>query len=182
MTAGPQFDLGEDAEVRPFEPDDAWDLFAVVDAERERLRVWLPWVDRVLSVEDERAWLESVVPTGGNLGGLGIFVAGQVAGGIGLRRDASGVSGDIGYWLSKDYEGHGLVTRASRILIEHAFSQLGLHRITIHAAPDNARSRAIPDRLGFTREGVLREAERTGTGYRDLVVYGLLEREWRARP
>ena len=181
MTTGPQFDLGGDARVRHFRSDDARDLFAVVEAERERLRVWLPWVDRMLSVEDERAWIESVAATEGSLDGFGIFVAGHVAGVIGLRRDAFGVSADIGYWLSKDYEGRGLVTRASEMLIEHAFSQVGLHRITIHVAPDNARSRAIPERLGFTIDGVLREAERTGTGYHDLVVYGLLEHEWRAR-
>ena len=50
--------------------------------------------------------------------------------------------------------------------------------MTICAATDNARSRAIPGRLGFTEEGLMREAGRTGTGYHDLVVYGLLEHEW----
>jgi ribosomal-protein-serine acetyltransferase len=51
--------------------------------------------------------------------------------------------------------------------------------VTICVAPDNARSRAIPARLGFTEEGLLREAERTSTGYHDLLVYGLLEQDWR---
>jgi ribosomal-protein-serine acetyltransferase len=71
------------------------------------------------------------------------------------------------------------VTRACRALIAHAFGELGVHRVTIRVAPDNVRSRAIPERLGFTKEATLREAGRTdGRGYVDLVVYGLLDREW----
>jgi ribosomal-protein-serine acetyltransferase len=50
--------------------------------------------------------------------------------------------------------------------------------VTIRVAPDNARSRAIPERLGFTEEGVMREAGRSALGHHDLVVYGLLDREW----
>jgi len=45
-------------------------------------------------------------------------------------------------------------------------------------APDNARSRAIPERLGFRQEGVMREAGASALGHHDLVVYGLLDREW----
>jgi RimJ/RimL family protein N-acetyltransferase len=57
----------------------------------------------------------------------------------------------------------------------------GVHRVVIDAASANLRSRRIPERLGFTREGVLREAGRGPCGYQDLVVYGLLDREWRRR-
>ena len=57
---------------------------------------------------------------------------------------------------------------------------MGLHRVEIRAAEDNLRSRAIPERLGFEQEGVLREAERVGERYHDLVVYGLMASEWQA--
>jgi ribosomal-protein-serine acetyltransferase len=63
--------------------------------------------------------------------------------------------------------------------VTYGFESMGLHRITIRAAPGNTRSRAIPERLGFVQEGVLREAGRVGEGYTDLVVYGVLDREWR---
>jgi len=74
------------------------------------------------------------------------------------------------------------VTRACRALIDRGFGELRLHRITIHAAPDNARSRAVPERLGFTQEAVLRGAGKTAMGYVDLVVYSMLDQEWQARP
>ncbi|HXF36734.1 MAG TPA: GNAT family protein [Actinomycetota bacterium] len=170
-----RFALGAGALVRPFEPEDAEELFAVVDGERARLEAWLGWVGLVRDAEDERAWIEG---TRDPLERLGIFVDGRVGGGIGMHRDPFGVWGEIGYWVASAFEGRGLVTAATRALIDHAFRELGLHRIEIQAAPGNARSRAIPERLGFRREGVRREAGRSPGGYVDLVVYGLLEDEW----
>ena len=58
--------------------------------------------------------------------------------------------------------------------MDHAFGELGLHRVEIKAAEGNRRSRAIPERLGFEQEGILREAECVDDRYMDLVVYGLL--------
>ena len=80
----------------------------------------------------------------------------------------------MGYWVAAEHQGRGLVTRAAKALIEHAFADLGLHRVEIRAATENVRSRAIPERLGFTQEGVLREAELVNGRYQDLAVYGLL--------
>ena len=64
-----------------------------------------------------------------------------------------------------------------------AFDELGFHRVFIRAAPGNVRSRAVPERLGFVEEAVLREEARgaVARGFHDLVVYGMLEDEWRAR-
>ena len=70
------------------------------------------------------------------------------------------------------------MTLAVRALVEHAFRGLRVHRVEIRAAVDNVRSRAIPERLGFTNEGVLRGAQRFPDRYEDLVVYSLLAPEW----
>ena len=64
--------------------------------------------------------------------------------------------------------------------MEHAFGPWDLQRISIEAAPENTRSRAVAERLGFREEGLLREAERVGSRMLDHVVYGLLAEEWRA--
>ena len=55
-----------------------------------------------------------------------------------------------------------------RALVDHAFGELELHRVEIQAAGANRRSRAIPERLGFQQEGILREAECVGGRYLDL--------------
>jgi hypothetical protein len=52
-------------------------------------------------------------------------------------------------------------------------------RVEIRAAPENARSRAIPERLGFTQEGTLRQVERVGDRYLDNVVYAMLAEHWK---
>jgi ribosomal-protein-serine acetyltransferase len=173
--------LGGGVKARPVHRDDADALFAAIDAERERLGAWLPWVDTINSVEDERNWVKGVLARDQPVPPLVIAVEGRVVGGIQIDVAPFGVGAEIGYWIVKEFEGRGLVTAACRALIDHAFGELRVHRVVIHAASANLRSQRIPERLGFTREGVLREAGRGPQGYQDLVVYGLLDREWGGR-
>jgi ribosomal-protein-serine acetyltransferase len=174
-------DLGDGVVLRRYTPGDAEALFAAVDAERERLSEWLPWVELMDSVEHERRWVESSLADERSLMATGIFEGEELAGGAGLSVDPIGVVGEIGYWIRKPYEGRGLVNKATSALIDIGFDEVGLHRICVRAAPQNLRSRAIPERLGFTIEGVHREEGRGSRGFHDLIVYGLLEDEWRRR-
>jgi ribosomal-protein-serine acetyltransferase len=68
----------------------------------------------------------------------------------------------IGYWLARDEQGRGTMTEAVRAHLDHGFATWTLNRILIQAAVENARSRAIPERLGFREEGILRQVERVG--------------------
>lgn len=174
----PLFDLGDGVEVRLLEPSDAAQVFEVIDRERARLRVWFPWVDATKGPEDVRGFIRRSRASADDVEALAIVDDGEVVGGIGLRVDPLQGDSELGYWIDAEHEGRGLVTRACRALIDHAFGELELHRVTIRAAPHNARSRAVPERLGFRQEALLREAGRSAEGYHDLVVYGLLDREW----
>jgi ribosomal-protein-serine acetyltransferase len=88
----------------------------------------------------------------------------------------------IGYWLAADRQGQGIMTRAVAALVGHALTAWALHRVEIRVATANARSRAIPERLGFRREGTLRGAERHGERFLDLDVFALLAPEWGGAP
>jgi ribosomal-protein-serine acetyltransferase len=178
VTRPARFDLGDGAELRRYTPDDADAIFAVIDADRDHLRAWLPWIDPMTTPEYERAWLSAVLSNEDAMEGYGIFVDDALAGGAGLSIFPFNVAAEIGYWIATPYEGRGFVTRACRALIDYAFTDGGLHRVVIRAAPGNTRSRAIPERLGFTEEGVMREEGIAAGGYHDLIVYGLLETEW----
>lgn len=173
-------DLGDGAVLRRYAMEDIDALWAAVEAERARLGVWMPWVEDTKTIDDERRWLEGVVADEHSLEGCGLWVDGGFAGGVGLMpRDPWGVSGELGYWIVTEHEGKGLVTRACRVLIDIGFRELGLHRVVVRAGVENMRSRAVAERLGFREEGIERGACRGSGGFYDLVVYGMLEEEWR---
>ena len=65
--------------------------------------------------------------------------------------------------------------------MEHAFGELGLNRVSIACATENKKSCAVPERLGFRREGVVRQAERHYDHFVDHAVYATLASEWRKR-
>jgi ribosomal-protein-serine acetyltransferase len=167
------------AVLRRLSVDDAAALFAAVDAHRARLGAWFPWVEATRTARDEESWIRQARMDPEARDGLGIFVDDALVGGAGLMVDPFRIVGEIGYWIVPDHEGRGLVTAAVRVLLREGFEAMGLHRIAIRAGVDNARSRAIPARLGFREEGVLRGEGKGSGGYYDLVVYGLLEDEWR---
>jgi len=171
----PFLDVGDGIELHRLEPHDAETLQSVIEANRERLMLRMSWTEGS-TVETTRTFIASAGEDA--LDPLGIFVRGELVGTVGARPDPLRGDAEIGYWIAASHEGRGIVTRACRTLIGHAFAHPGVHRVTILAAPDNERSRAIPERLGFTREGVMREAGWSSLGYHDLVVYGLLADEW----
>lgn len=84
----------------------------------------------------------------------------------------------IGYWIDEEHEGRGLVTQASRALTEVAFRDLSMHRVWLSADPQNTRSCAVAERLGFRREGVHREDMLMNGRFRDTVIYAALEDDW----
>lgn len=110
---------------------------------------------------------------------LGIFYNDSLIGCIGVHSiDWCNHKTSIGYWLDRRYQRKGIMTKACAGLLDYLFGELSLNRIEIRAAVENARSRAIPERLGFTLEGQIREAEWIEDHFVDHVVYGLLKQEW----
>jgi ribosomal-protein-serine acetyltransferase len=171
-------DLGEGAILRRLVLGDLEGIWAAVERERDRLTEWMPWVPLTATIDDERVWLERVVADETSFEGGGVFVADRYIGGVGLMLGAYGIAGEIGYWIDAEHEGRGFVTRAVLALIDIGFGEIGLNRIEIRAGVDNRRSRAIPERLGFTFEGVERGGGRGMHGYHDLNVYSILRDEW----
>jgi [ribosomal protein S5]-alanine N-acetyltransferase len=88
---------------------------------------------------------------------------------------------EIGFALARAHWGQGLCGEALRRVLAFAFDDLALHRIEADVDPRNARSIASLERLGFRREGHLRERWHVGTEICDGLFYGLLAPEWRAR-
>ncbi|MFF9568419.1 GNAT family N-acetyltransferase [Streptomyces sp. NPDC014685] len=103
----------------------------------------------------------------------------QLVGAVTLNCDLAMKTGEIGYWIDAAFEGRGLVTRAATEVLDQAFGPMGLDRVELRTGTDNVRSRSVARRLGFTEEGLLREAVIFPNGERDDdVIHGLLAREW----
>lgn len=176
-------DLGGGLELRLLEERHAEEVFRATERNREQLREWLPWVDRTHSVEEPRQFILKSLEQYANREALsaGIFAYGELAGTIGLHKvDMLNHGTSIGYWLGGAYQGRGLMTRACRAMVSHAFAEYALHRIEIRCAPGNVKSCAIPQRLGFVREGTAREAEWVNDRYLDLVIWGMLVQDWKS--
>ena len=175
-----RFDLGGGAELREWSADDAEEAYAEVDQNRDRLRDWLPWVDATRSPEDVRSFIERCAQSEGRQRSFGIYVDGVLAGNIGLTLDEDN-GGEVGYWITAAFEGRGLITEAVRALFRYGFEERGFRRMQLTAAVENERSRSVAERLGMTREGVLRRAGRIREDrYLDLVMYSMLREEWEA--
>ena len=168
--------IDEQTIVRTLTIDDAEVIFHAIDANRDRLRPYMHWERTTRSPDDVRAFIERSLASTTDEDANGIWVAGEFAGNVGLRIDPAELhTGEIGYWNVRSFEGRGLITEACRRFIEHGFGVRMLHRIEIHAAADNVRSRAVAERLGFTLEGTMRDGHgMPDDTYVDQVVYGLL--------
>jgi ribosomal-protein-serine acetyltransferase len=174
-------DLPGGAALRLLEESDADELFALTGRNREHLGPWMPWVPGTRSAEDTLAFIRLARRQGADNDGLQTAIVrdGAIAGVVGFHKvDWQNRATSIGYWLSADEQGRGTMTEAVRALVDHAFGAWRLERVEIAAAVDNARSRAIPERLGFRPEGVRRRAERVGDRFLDLVVYAMLAADW----
>ena len=88
---------------------------------------------------------------------------------------------EAGIALGRASWGRGLGTEALGLLFDFAFEQLQLHRLEADIDPNNARSLALFERLGFQREGYLRERWHLLGEIQDSIWMGLLRREWAAR-
>jgi len=175
------FRLGDGAELRLLEERHAAQLAALTDQSRAYLREWLPWVDHSRTVEDSRVFIAGGLRQLADNNGFqaGIWSDGALAGVIGLHHiDWGNRRTSVGYWLGVGFQGKGLMTAACRAVVNDAFDDLGLNRVTIACATENRKSRAIPERLGFHLEGIERQAEWLYDHVVDHALYAVFADEW----
>ena len=161
-------------------PQYAEELFELTDRNRDFLQQWLPWLDKIKAASDTKDFIEVQLLRfqQGEALHVTIFYRQKIAGVVGYNQiDRDNSIGHLGYWLASKYNSKGIMTKSVRELIEIGFDYYKLNRIDIRCAVANSRSRAIPERLGFKNEGVMRQAAFLSDRYVDHVVYGLLKED-----
>jgi ribosomal-protein-serine acetyltransferase len=168
--------------LRLLEESDADELIALIDANREHLGRWMPWVQHEREAADVLPFIRGTRRQVADNDGLQTAIVdagGRIVGMVGYHAiDWPNRKSSIGYWLARDEQGRGTMTEAVRAHLDHGFGIWKLNRVLIQAAPENTRSRAIPERLGFREEGVLRQVEQVGDRMLDGVVYAMLADDW----
>lgn len=174
--------IDENLQLELVKLSDAQEIFNAVDSQREYLGEWLPFVPFIKEVADEEKFIQSNLETleqtkeyvfcirkNGNFVGLISFI----------KTDKANQKTEIGYWILKEFQKQGIVTKSVERLCDFAFNELGMNRLQIRCAVGNLPSKGIPKRLNFVFEGIERQGERASEGvFRDLEVYSKLKEDF----
>ena len=171
-----------DIELRLLKQSDSIDIFNMIDSQREYFGKWLPFVESTKQLSDTKNFVKSIVNTPKDLFEY-IFTIRKQKEFIGLigfkSTDKLNKKTEIGYWISKNHQKQGIVSKAVERLCNFAFNKLDLNRIQIKCAVENKASINIPKRLDFKFEGVERHGELlSGNVFTDLVVYSKLKSDY----
>jgi ribosomal-protein-serine acetyltransferase len=202
-----RLEIDQEISLRTFHPDDADPLFALLEGNRARLRPWIH--PRVLfetakatriftlecffdSLEDSPETLALFHQYSSELDGyflcprnaleMGIWFHNSLVGFITLSRlHDSFTAAEIGYWITVEHEGKGIVTRSVSALMDFAVDKMKILRFVIGCAVDNQRSRAVPERLGYRLHAIVSNGEEVGNLVYDRAIYGIRSSTWRER-
>jgi RimJ/RimL family protein N-acetyltransferase len=176
--------------IRCYEPSDAPLLKAAIDASLEHLRPWMPWIRFEPQTIAEKVELLRSFRGQFDLGTnfiYGVFNREETKqiGGSGFHDRGGEGSLEIGYWVAADAIGQGIATEVTAVQTRAGFEVCGLERVDIQVEPTNERSLAIPRKLGFTQEGVLRRRLEPSEGdgrRRDSVLFTMVRDELAGSP
>lgn len=171
--------------LRPFRRRDIEALYAAVRDSQTELAEYLPWATKAFTRagaagfvrESMRSWREGKAYDFSirfqerperHVGNISIWHVSR-----------SSRSGEIGYWIRTEDTGRGIATEATHEALRIGFGELSMHRMVLRVAVGNKASERVATKLGFVREGVLREDIQVGGRWMDHSVWGLLDHEYR---
>ncbi len=174
--------VDDDIELFLLMPHHAREFLDLVNANREFWSVWHPWVESLTNEAQVVRFIQrglTMLAEGSSVP-LGLRYQGQIVGRIiySYIEEKRGKL-EIGYQLDQRHTGKGIMTRAVRAMLNDAFTEMHMQKVEILCATINTKSRAIPERLGFQQEGIIRRGDRVNGVYHDLVIYGMLAEEWK---
>jgi RimJ/RimL family protein N-acetyltransferase len=170
--------VGEGVRLRPFRPDDAAEVFQAVVESGPALSRYETWAHPGFTITDAQDYVGWWIGSRGS--GAGRYFA--IEGPEGRFLGACGLSGidrahrcaGMGFWVRTSATGRGIASEAARLVVGFAFERLGLERVEVMAAVDNAASRRVAEKIGAQREGVLRRRLVLQGEPTDVVLYSLV--------
>lgn len=159
---------------------DSAPLHAAIEETLDELIPWLPWARPGHSRAETRRYLRAARAAWARRTSfefvLELAASGTLLGIVSLHRiDWLRHSAGIGYWIRRSRFGQGFATEACAAVLGHAFDALRINRVEALVALANKPSQRVVEKLGFTREGVAREAELIEGAFLDHYQYSLLD-------
>ena len=166
--------------LRPFRLADVDDAFSVA-SEPEWAR-YLPLVPQPYSRQDAEEFVaRQLLLSWDTNPGWAIVMKSRVVGSIALGVDVQNESGELNYAIRRDQWGKGLMAEAARAVMEWGFKERGVAKIFATADLRNRQSWRVMEKLGMSREGLLRSHFKAREGRSDSLHYGILREEWEER-
>jgi RimJ/RimL family protein N-acetyltransferase len=172
--------------LRCYAPSDAPAMSEVILRNHAHLHPWMPWAVKDQHTIDFCEDLIRLFRGNFDLGidqSMGIFLkdSGQYIGGCGLHPRVGPGAFEIGYWVDGAECNKGYAQEAAAGLTKAAFEFEGVHRMNIHMQIGNLPSEAIPPKLGYLKEGTLRQWFPLGEGkFADIHYFSMLREEYDA--
>lgn len=168
--------------LRTAMPGDGKAVFHALKASANELKPWMPFAQKEQSLEEVEENIRQAYVNFLKREDLRLLVflrkSGEFIASTGLHRINWAVRKfEIGYWIDSRFSGNGYVTEAVEGITDFARKELNARRIEIRCDARNVKSRAIPERLGFQLEGILRNDDLSADGMelRDTCVYAKIE-------
>lgn len=172
--------------LQRFSRRDAQTLDEAIKVSLSDLNQWLPWArmdytqsdttafirESIQAWKEERAWDYSIrlkEEPKHHIGNISFWTVSKL-----------GKIAEVGYWVRSDETSRGVCTEAMELLLEETFDSLGYHKVVLRIAVGNDASDRVAKKLGFTKEGVLREELLIRGNWVDHSLWSLLDREYRA--
>lgn len=165
---------------------DGESLLTLTEKNREHLQPWLKWVNEIITVTTMRSFVRATLSNAeqGERFAFGIWHHDQLIGlaNINVSHDNGYENriGSVGYWLDKDSQGYGIVTRCVEALVSFGFERFCLQCVEVRAGVDNIRSLAVPQRLRFKFKGILCKGYQVNDSLVEVAVYSVQKCEWKA--
>lgn len=178
-----KINIDNDLYLKTLDMSDVDYRFKVIEENRTFLRQWLGWLDRILTVKDLENYTNGCIQEEKNKEAytFGIYYNNIFVGVISIKDISySNKKAEIGYWLEEKSNGNGIMTRSCKVILDYCFNELNLNRVQILVATENYQSQAIPKKLNFEKEGMLKDNECLYGKYIDNYIYCMLNRKWKS--
>ena len=158
------------------EPSFAKKYFQISSTQQSYLSQWLAWPSHAKSEAFFLTFIKKALIkyAEGKAMSCAVFYKGELVGNVSFNSINHSLKVvEIGYWLSEQHQGNGIITRSVSKLIDIAFSDLGIEKVQISTGTQNIPSRKVCERLGMKLEGKVANREKINGIIIDHAIYGL---------